>query len=122
MEESREIMGNHDTTAPSKLVPKLRLGTCRPKLRFASAEAAEIIQIAEPDEAELRGAASPSGARERANKSIHCRVHRNSGEFRYQNFSASDEHLWKNRSGGYYRRMPYLSFAFVCVIWGSSFI
>src|SRR5437879_3519278 len=99
MEESREIMGNHDTTGPSKLVPKLRLGTCRPKLRFASAEAAEIIQIAEPDEAELRRAAFPSGAWERAIRPISPRA-----------------------TSGYYRRMPYLSFAFVCVIWGSSFI
>lgn len=31
-------------------------------------------------------------------------------------------HLWKNRTGRYDRRMPYLSFAFICVIWGSSFI
>jgi hypothetical protein len=53
----------------SKLVPKLRLGTCRPKLRFASAETAKIIQIAKPNEAELRRAAFPSGAWERAKNS-----------------------------------------------------
>jgi drug/metabolite transporter (DMT)-like permease len=33
-----------------------------------------------------------------------------------------DEHLWKNHTGRYDPRMPYLSFAFVCVVWGSSFI
>src|SRR5260370_1165579 len=35
---------------------------------------------------------------------------------------ARDEHLWKDHTSGYYRRMPYLSFTFVCLISGSIFI